>query len=176
MELGATNAQVGLMVSLPFLANALVILLGMRIVTGRANILRPACYASAMHRVFVLCLLPAPLLPAHIRVWWVLTVYSLATASAALTSTWWTAMMSDVFPHRHRGAVFGTRAVFTGSAGVLATLITGKALDLMPYPVNYMVMFFLAAVTGFIAVRVLSRTRLPAPTVSVESVALQTNA
>lgn len=169
MELGASNAQVGLMVSMPFLANVLVILAGGRYVAGRTNILKPTCFVSAMHRVFVVCMLPAPLLPAEVRVWWVLVTYSLATAAAALTSTWWSAMMSEVYPQRHRGAVFGTRAVFTGSAGVIATLLTGQALDILPFPINYTIMFLLAAISGFIAVRFLLRTRLPVPDTEIES-------
>lgn len=165
IDLGASNSQVGLLISLPFLVTALTILAGSRFISRR-HPQKPTMIASAIHRVFVVMMVFAPLLPMGIRVWWVTATYSLAATAAALASTWWTAMMSEVFPQKHRGAVFGTRSVFTGSAGVIATLLTGRGLDLLPFPYNYMLMFLVAAIVGFIASSFIAKLRLPVePTV-----------
>ncbi len=161
LDLGASNSQVGLLISLPFLVTALTILAGSRYIVRR-HPQRPTMVVSALHRVFVVLMALAPLLPMSIRVWWVTATYSLAATAAALASTWWTAMVSEVFPQQHRGAVFGTRLVFTGSAGVIATILTGRGLDLLPYPLNYMLMFSAAAIVGFIASSFIAKLRLPA--------------
>jgi MFS family permease len=60
--------------------------------------------------------------------------------------------------------------MIAGSAGVVATLMMGQGLDFLPFPINFISMFLLAAITGFIAVRFLAKTRLPKP----ESTAIDT--
>ncbi len=159
LEVGASNAEVGWLVALPFLANTAAVLVAGRALARRDNLMKPMQLAATLHRLFLLAMLLAPMLPA-LSVWWIIILYSLASASMAVSAATWTSLVSDMFPVEHRGAIFGTRALFTGSAGVIATLLAGKFLDLLTTPLNYTVVFVIVALMALCAVHFLGKLQV----------------
>lgn len=150
IALGATNQQVGFIYSFPFLFNIAALIVSKRF-TGRQGALMKVGQGTAyVHRAIILLFIAAPFL-GTISVWWTLLLYSFASASLAVSSVFWQAISSDMFPENRRGLVFGTRAMYTGAVGLVAVMLTGKVLDAVPYPHNYTLVYSLAAVIGFVA-------------------------
>lgn len=148
LELGGSAAQLGLVNSLPFLFNALSLIIVSRNNGTPAQVLSSAVRAGVAHRFFLLLLPLAPLWGAGAP-WWVIAIYSLASGSLMLSSAFWTATVSDMFPAHIRGRVFGIRQMFTGLSAFLATMLVGRLLDAVPFPANFACTFSLAvAVAG----------------------------
>lgn len=150
IALGATNQQVGFIYSFPFLFNIAALLTSSRQTERRERHLAVGQGTAVLHRVLILLFLLAPLLGAF-GVWWLLILYSLASAAMAVSSVFWQAIVSDMFPPSRRGLVFGTRSMYTGLAGLVGVMLTGRLLDLVAYPHNYAVGLGLAALIGFAA-------------------------
>lgn len=143
LELGGSAAQLGLVNSLPFLLNALSLIIVSRSNGTPDQVLSYAVRAGVAHRFFLLLLPLAPLWGAGAP-WWVIAVYSLASGSLMLSSAFWTATVSDMFPASIRGRVFGIRQMFTGLSAFLATMLVGRLLDAVPFPANFAYAFGLA--------------------------------
>lgn len=150
IALGATNQQVGVVYSLPFLVNTVALLLANRYVQGQGALLPVGQATAAGHRIFALLFATAPLLGKW-GVLWILLLYSAASASQAVSSVCWQAISSDMFPESRRGVVFGTRAMYTGTVSLLTVILVGNFLDAVVYPINYMVVWIAVGVVGLVA-------------------------
>lgn len=150
LQLGATNQQVGLFYSLPFLFNITALLVTQRFLGEQADLVRWGQGAAFIHRLLILLFITAPLLGA-LSVWWIVGLYSIASAVMAVSSVLWQGISSDMFPESTRGAVFGTRAMYTGLAGLLSVTVAGKVLDVVSYPANFTLVFVAVALIGFLA-------------------------
>lgn len=150
IALGATNQQVGLIYSFPFLFNIAGLLLTVRYTRQRERHLAVGQGTAVLHRVLIVLFIVAPLL-GRFGVWWLLLLYSVASAAMSVSSVFWQAIVSDMFPPERRGIVFGTRSMYTGLAGLLAVMLSGRLLDLLGYPQNYVLVLSLAALVGFAA-------------------------
>ena len=115
ISLGATNQQVGFIYSFPFLFNIAALLISAGSTRRRERHLPVGQVTAVLHRVLILLLLLAPVL-GRFGVWWLLVLYSLASAAMAVSSVFWQAIVSDMFPPGRRGVVFGTRSMYTGIA------------------------------------------------------------
>lgn len=163
LSLGAGRTAVGLVISLPFLCNAVALLISERFTRGRTELMRPMVWTGFLHRAFMALLVAAPWLGEY-KVAWVIACFSLSSAMIAVSAAHWTVVVSDMFPRAVRGEVFGTRMMLTGLAGLAATLIAGQVLDWLPFPLNYQVTFAVCAAMGWWALRYLWRLRAPAQT------------
>mgnify|MGYP001184933377 CR=1 FL=1 len=149
LALGGDATQLSLVNSLPFLFNALSLIIVTQSRGTPRQILGYAVRAGVAHRL-VLALLPLAPFWGMWAPWWVIIVYSLASAALMLSSAYWTATVSDMFPAHIRGRVFGVRQMFTGLSAFVATSLAGKLLDLIAFPYNYAAAFGAAvAVAGW---------------------------
>ena len=147
MRLGGNLQQVGLLTSFPFLLNAAVLALSAAVSVSARRALRLSLAAAVAHRILMVILPLAPFFgPAS--TWWVIAVYSVASAAMSLSATYWTAAVSDMFSPDKRGRVFGIRNVFTGAAGFLATFSGGLLLDAFAFPANFSITFWAATALG----------------------------
>lgn len=156
LELGGDAAQLGLVNSLPFLFNALSLIIVSQSRGTPRQILSYSVRAGIAHRLFLLLL---PLAPFWGRgaPWWVIGVYSLASAALMLSSAFWTATVSDMFPAHVRGRVFGIRQMFTGLSAFVATTLAGRLLDAVAFPANFALTFGLAVVVAGVGTLFLRR-------------------
>lgn len=150
LALGATNHQVGLFYSLPFLFNIVALLIANRFIHAQGGLMRIGQGTAYLHRVIILLFIAAPILGTF-SVWWIVLLFSLASAALAVSAVFWQGISSDMFPESQRGIVFGTRAMYTGTIGLLAVMAAGKVLDLVRYPLNFAAVFISVAFVGFAA-------------------------
>lgn len=156
LRLGGTEEQVGLLTSLPFLINAAVLAFSARSSVTPRQALRRSVRSAVVHRTFIALVVLAPLVGRWAPIW-VLAIYSIASGAMSLSATYWTAVVSDMFPPNQRGRVFGIRGVFTGFAGFLATFAAGYLLDALPFPANFSLTFSLAVVVTILSTFYLAR-------------------
>ncbi len=156
LRLGGTEEQVGLLTSLPFLLNAAVLAFSARSAVTPPQALRRSVRSAILHRIFLVLLLLAPLIGKWAPIW-VLAIYSLASGAMSLSATYWTAVVSDMFPPKQRGRLFGVRGVFTGMAGFVATFAAGHLLDALAFPHNFTLTFSVAIVVAALATFYLAR-------------------
>lgn len=150
LGLGASDAQVGLLTSLPFLLNAAALVVTSRTSLTARQAVRRSVWTGSIHRIFVALIPLAPLFGERAPHWVILT-HSLASAAMMVTATAWQAAVSDMFPAGNRGRIFGIRSMIVGFAGFLGTLVAGRLLDLWPFPLNFSITFWFATLLAIVA-------------------------
>ncbi len=168
LRLGGNLQQVGLLTSLPFLLNAAVLALSAAVSVSAKQALRLSLASAVAHRILMALVPLAPLFGAAAP-WWVIAAYSVTAAAMSLSSTYWTAAVSDMFSPQKRGRVFGIRSVFTGIAGFLATLSGGFLLDAFSFPVNFSITFWFATALGVAGAFFLARLEPPSDPDALEA-------
>lgn len=161
LKLGGTEEQVGLLASVPYLINTLALLLSANRPLTSVQALRRSVWSAGAHRFLMGAILFAPLLGKGAPLW-VIVTYSLASGAMSLSSNYWTAAVSDMFPPNRRGRLFGIRGVYTGLTGFAATLAAGYLLDALRFPLNFTVTYTLATGVASAAIYFLARLEPPA--------------
>lgn len=161
IALGASSFFVALLTSAPALANALVFLPAASLVERCEARLPMVLVWAGLHRLFYLSLAFIPLLlaPPGVKAGVLVAIVTLMSVPGAISGVAWTAMVGDMFPENRRGEVFGLRNMYVGLTGVLGTLAAGYLLDIVAFPVNYMLLFLVATCFGALGIAFMSRMR-----------------
>ena len=151
--LGATPTHIGLVASVPFLAqiaSPFAAVLAERF--GRRRLL--AATLSAIGKVvWVLAAgLPRLGLPDALEPTVLVALVLLGSVFQAATGTLWAAWMGDVVPDKLRGRYFGLRTGIVGVVGMVANLGAGAFLDRVGAPLSFQVVLLAAAVMGAIGI------------------------
>ncbi len=158
LHLGATPTALGLIASVPLLAQA-VSPLAAWLVGRRGRRRGVAVLTAAVGRGLwavtpLLAVLPAP---NEARVALLVAVVALSSVFIAANGSLWTAWMGDVVPWKERGRYFGLRSGIHGVIGTVANLLAGVWLDRVAAPLNFQVVLGVAVGMGLIAAALLSR-------------------
>ena len=161
IALGASSFFVALLTSAPALANALVFLPAAGLVERRKARLPMVLLWAGLHRMLYLPLAFIPFLPtvAGVKAGVLVAVVTLMSVPGAISGVAWSAMVGDMFPENRRGEIFGLRNMYVGLTGVLGTLAAGYLLDIVAFPVNYMLLFVVATAFGALGIWFMSRMR-----------------
>ena len=161
LRLGGTEEQVGLLTSVPYLINSLALLVSVGRPVTSTQALRYSVWSAVTHRLLMVAILCAPLLGKGAPLW-VLVTYSAASGAMCLAANYWTTAVSDMFPAKQRGRVFGVRGVYTGLASFTSTFAAGYLLDAFAFPLNFTVTYSLATLFAGAATYFLARLEPPA--------------
>ena len=153
LALGASPTHIGLVASVPFLAQVaspFAAVLAERF--GRRRLI--AAILSTLGKfVWVLAaFLPRLGLPDVLEPTVLVALVLLGSVFQASTATVWTAWMGDVVPDKLRGRYFGLRTGVVGVVGTAANLAAGAFLDRVGAPLNFQTVILAAAVLGVIGV------------------------
>ena len=153
LALGATPTHIGLVASVPFLAQVsspFAAVLAERF--GRRRLIA-ATLATLGKFVWVLAaFLPQLGLPDVLEPTVLVLLVLVGGVFQASTGTVWTAWMGDVVPDKLRGRYFGLRTGVVGVVGTAANLAAGAFLDRVGAPLNFQTVILAAAVLGVIGV------------------------
>ena len=160
IRLGATPFEVGLLTTGPAIAGILFPLPAARLVRGlwgKPIVIIPL----ALYRMLFAVVVIIPVLPAPSRV--ALLVGSVAALSIALAffNTAFVPMLAKVLPLEVRARTIAARGTLVGLTSTLAVLLAGKILDLLPYPLNFQVIFALAFIAAQISTALVARLHIP---------------
>lgn len=162
LKLGATNTTIGLLASLPFIAQltqipALFLLEWYR---QRRNI---CVWASATSRTMWLVVAFSPLLfPESLRIKALLWAVFLHSVLASVSNVSWNSWIRDLIPEDVLGRFFSHRMIFMTSVAIVLSLLAGHFLDFWSakFPgmdlFAYSILFFFGFVSGMIGVYFLS--------------------
>ncbi len=161
IALGASSFFVALLTSAPALANALVFLPAASLVERCKARLPMVLVWAGLHRMLYLPLAFIPFLPTvpGVKAGVLVAIVTLMSVPGAISGVAWTAMVGDMFPENRRGEIFGLRNMYVGLTGVLGTLAAGYLLDIVAFPVNYMLLFIVATAFGALGIAFMSRMR-----------------
>ncbi|MBC7083786.1 MAG: MFS transporter [Firmicutes bacterium] len=165
IALGASSLFVALLTSAPALANALAFLPAASLVERRKARLPMVLLWAGLHRMLYLPLAFIPFLPTipGVKAGVLVAIVTLMSVPGAISGVAWTAMVGDMFPENRRGEIFGLRNMYVGLTGVLGTLAAGYLLDIVAFPVNYMLLFIVATAFGALGIAFMSRMREVVP-------------
>lgn len=159
--LGASNLQLGLLASLPFLAQAAqlpTLALLLRVQDRRATVVWAAGIARVLLALVAALLWFAPDLLAPGLLILILGANALLVVAATAAWSWW---MRDLLPPKRLGAFFGHRLRWTTAAALVAMLLAGGMLDAFESrgleTTGYAILFTAGALWGFLGLGALSR-------------------
>ncbi|NLV92370.1 MAG: MFS transporter [Firmicutes bacterium] len=165
LELGATKAQIGLLSSLPSLlgniAQIPAAMLTERL--GRRKILTVWSAIGAR-----LCLLATVFIPFLFGSEFnLIGLFIFLVAMRGFVNSLgvpaWTSIMADISPVESRGAFFSTRNILSGMTGFAGTLLAGWIIRTYGFPGGYQRSFFLAFLTGVLAIYFFARIPVQEP-------------
>ena len=160
MRLGASNLMVGLLTSLPALINILFQIPAARLIERHRDRRRILLLSGLFMRlpVFLVALVPFS------RAWRadaVVYITALGTIPAAIGNVAFTAMLADVVAPRDRARVVSVRNALLSAVTMVTVLASGRALDILAFPINYQVIFTLAFLTSLLSLYYLGRVAMP---------------
>jgi MFS family permease len=162
LRLGASNALIGLMTSLPALITMLGMIPASAVVEGQSKRWRAMLRSLGITRILFI---PAAFIP------WLLPAGQQAVALAALLilrnvpilvfSAGWDSALADIIPPRLRSQVFSWRNILATAAVVVALLLIRPWLQWASFPLNYQVVYFVGGLGGMLSLWFLMRMRVP---------------
>jgi MFS family permease len=167
-RIGATSFQVGLLTAGPAVANLLVSLPVARWLENR-SLIRATFWSSLGQRVGYVPLIFLPwLLAAPAQVWTIELLVLLVAVPGTMLAIGFNSMFVEVVPPHERGQVVGWRNALVAISLTVASLVCGRLLDGIPFPLNYQVVFAVGAFGSAMSSWHLSRIRAPATPVRKE--------
>jgi MFS family permease len=160
-RIGASSFQVGLLTAGPAVGNLLVSLPVGRWLEHR-SLIRATFWSSVAQRVGYVPLIFLPwLLAAPAQVWTIELLVLLISAPGTVLAIGFNSMLAEVVPPRERGQVVGWRNALVAISLTAASLLCGRLLDWIPFPLNYQVVFAVGAFGGAMSSFHLGRIRGP---------------
>lgn len=153
LHLGASPTHLGLVASVPLLAQAMAPLAAwLAAVLGRRRLLVVLNAIFARGLWILAAVLPALGLPAGAEPTFMVLLVLVSSVFQAANSTLWASWMSDVVPDNVRGRFFGARTGVVGVVGMLANLGAGWFLDHAAAPIGFQVVLAVGVVCSFLSV------------------------
>jgi len=162
VRLGAENAHIGLLSSLPAFLAILVSVPAGRFLERRARRKAWVLGSLAIHRTGYVLVALVPWLPVGVLNQGAVLVALLVAMSAPLTffGVGFNAMLADVIPERRRAAVFATRNIVNTSTMSIGMLLAGQWLNRIVFPLNYQVMYLLGFLASMVSLYYLVRVQV----------------
>ncbi len=161
LRLGASDLLIGLLTSLPALVNVAFQIPAARLVEREADRKKVVLLSGFLMRLPSLLIALVPLLPMQLQSSSVVYVTALGTIPAAVGTLSFTAMLADVVTPKDRPQVVSVRNALLSTATTITVLVAGKALDALPFPSSYQLIFGLAFMASLISLYYLGRIAIP---------------
>jgi MFS family permease len=160
LRLGASNLLVGLLSSLPALINVIVQLPAARLIERERDRKRLLVVSGFLSRLPVLLIALVPWLP-RFPAEAVVYITALGTIPGAAANVAFTAMLADVVAPQYRAHVVSVRNMLLSVVTTITVLGAGQALDVLPFPVGYQLIFVVAFVASLVSLYYLGRIVIP---------------
>lgn len=164
-RLGASNFQVGLLTSMPGVTGLILAIIVGRFLQSRreivpwyslARLLVIACYTLTGIVAFVLS--------GQYAIAAILIIWGLATLPMTGLAVAFSVVMNAVAGPEGRYALLSRRWAIFGLTGVIVTFFITRVIDLLPFPLNYALMFMGLSVGGLISFYFSRKIQLPPQT------------
>lgn len=160
IRLGASNTLVGLLVSLPALINIFWLIPSARIIERQRRRLPIILLAGFLQRVGYLLVALMPFVLRTHRPEALVALVALITLPTATLSVAFTSLIAEVVPIGKRAQVVSTRNMLVSIISTVTMLISGKLLDLLPFPLNYQLLFGAGFAASLVSLYYVSRIKI----------------
>ncbi len=168
--MGANDLIIGLLASLPLLAN-LVQIVGSYIV-ARVGSSKKVCISYLLlHRLIWVLIIILPLLfikaeLTDLRLWFFIILLGLASIFASICSVSWTSWMADLVPVGIRGRFFAKRNMIAQIVGMIVVVIAGWFIDYWKglsqdtqwQGYGFIILFAVGTIFGIVCIFLLKKT------------------
>lgn len=171
LRLGATNAQIGLLSSIPALITLLITIPAGQFLNRRARRMPWVIGSLALARLGYLAVALIPFLnrpDAGTLVVW--TLIGLA-APAALFGVGWNSMLADVVPEAKRARLFAVRNIVLAIVVTAGTFVAGRWLSVTRPPLNYQVVYLVGFFGAVLSTIYIMMMRVPDSPVAADGTA-----
>lgn len=168
LQLGASNAQIGLLAAIPTLANVFQ-LLSIRLVERYANRRKIIVISLLIGRTSLFVITLIPFLAFAQPVFILIAATLILQSFGAISTGCWTSWMRDLIPSEQLGSYFSRRIRLSQGVGAVLSLLVAFALDYVKkeYPHQeiyaYALLFLLGGITGYVSIFLLIKTPEPRP-------------
>jgi len=160
IRLGASNTLVGLLVSLPALINVFWLIPSARIIERQQRRLPIIVLAGFLQRLGYLLIALMPFVFRVRRPEALVGLVALITFPTAIASVAFTSLIAEVVPIDKRAQVVSIRNVLVSVVSTVTMLISGKLLDLLPFPLNYQLLFGVGFAASLVSLYYVSRIQV----------------
>jgi MFS family permease len=150
LALGASNAEIGILNSVPNLFIALSQLFAGKFIQKRSR-KTVAVRLSLVQRFMWLPILLIPLLFLNQGVWLFIVLVTLSNVVLSFANTAWFSWMGNLVPEKIRGSYFGKRSMIQSAFSFSTALIAGWILGFTNSLFGFSIIFFLAFTFGLIS-------------------------
>lgn len=163
IKLGASNAQIAMLSSLPALFSLAAMLPGAWFVDRFPRKQGVTAAFFLLTRVFYLCIAATPWFSPVTRPAYLVAAVALMSVPGAIANVAWQSFIAGIIPPARRGQAFATRNRLVSLCGVTAMLVTGRLLDRLSFPWGYQLMFSLAFLLALLEIGLFLRLREGTP-------------
>lgn len=161
-RLGATGFQISLLSAGPAVVNLLFSLPAGKWLTGH-TLTQVSFQTAGLTRLGYLFLIPLPLLlPSTIQIWIIILITLVMAIPGTVLSIAFNSVLAELIPPEDRATVIGRRNALTSLTMTLTALSSGQILDLLDYPVNYVIVFGLGTLGSIYSTYHLQKLKTPA--------------
>ena len=161
IRLGASNREIGWLAALPALINVFWLIPSARLIERQQRRLPIILWTGLLQRLGYLLIALMPLFIYTRRVEAVIILNALITLPTAIINVAITSLMADLTPIQKRARMVSIRNVLLSSVGMVVVLLGGRFLDLVPFPLNYQLLFGLGTSASMLSLYYLKRIRVP---------------
>ncbi|HSL94211.1 MAG TPA: MFS transporter, partial [Bacillota bacterium] len=143
IRLGASDAQIAALSSWPALAGLLSMIPGARLADSRDKKKQLVAFFQLFNRSFflLLALLPFMVTDTYTRPAVFVVLIALMNIPGAVANVSWQSFIGGVIPAERRAQAFATRNQLMAVCGAAATLIAGRVMNMLAFPVGFQIMF-----------------------------------
>ena len=161
LRLGGSDVLVGLLTSLPALINIVWQIPAARLIERQRNTRRLILISGFFQRLPALLLALLPVFLWHSRAAAVVCIMALGSVPTAVSNVAFTTMLASVVASSERAHVISVRRALFSAVTMVTVIAAGKVLDVLPFPVNYQLIFALAFVTSLLGLYYIGRIVIP---------------
>ena len=155
-RIGADTVQIGLLTAMPAAIN-LMLALPVGSFLKHRPIDKSVFWSGILQRIFYLFMVFLPLLLSDILQVWMLILFTLLMSiPGSAIAVGFNALFAAAIPTRYRGVVAGRRNAVFAITSILSTLGCGQLLSVLPFPLNYQIVFaigFLGALMSVVHIK-----------------------
>ncbi|MDI6784301.1 MAG: MFS transporter [bacterium] len=140
LHIGATKPQIGILFSIPALANVVQPLASIwveRLHSRKAYVAILAGIARVLMSLAVLTLF----LPKQFQIPYLFAIMLISSITASCTGPAWSTWMSDMVPEDIRGKYFANRNVIMNIIGMVIGLVVGQTMDILQGNTGFLILY-----------------------------------
>ncbi|GAB4450160.1 MAG: hypothetical protein Kow00120_20450 [Anaerolineae bacterium] len=168
VRLGATNAEIGLLNSVPPLIAAVLFIPAARFLERQADRRPYILWSLLLYRLGYLGVALMPIIAPANTATWVVIWLILLNAPATMFVAGWNPLIADILPERRRAFVFSRRNIINFSVAAIVAFLAGRYLSAAAFPYNYMTIYAFGAAAALVSSAIVEQLRMPKTEVIAE--------